>query len=183
MEDGWLGRVPRRPSPHCSPRPPEERPVLLVIHSISLPSGEYGGDAVDRLFLGQLDYSQHPSFADLQDVRVSAHLFIRRTGQMCQYVSFENCAWHAGVSVWNGRENCNDFSIGIELEGTDSTSFEAEQYRVLAAVTRSLLAHYPIAEEAIVAHSEIASGRKNDPGTGFDWDGYRRLIGGGAAAK
>ncbi len=176
--DGWLASARRVPSPNHNERPEGETVSLLVIHSISLPPGVFGGDAIDRLFTNTLDPSAHPYFSTLAGLQVSAHLLIRRDGELVQYVDFQRRAWHAGASSFAGRSGCNDFSIGIELEGTDTGRFEPAQYEALAAVTRALMATWPaITPECITGHSDIAPGRKTDPGTGFDWDCYRRLIG------
>jgi AmpD protein len=141
--------------------------TLAVVHSISLPPGEYGGDAIERLFTNRLDPAAHPAFAPLQGLRVSAHFVIRRDGECVQYVSCDRRAWHAGVSTWRGRDNCNDWSVGIELEGLEGEVFEAVQYARLAQLLRALAARYPIAEA--VGHEHVAPGRKGDPGAGFDW--------------
>jgi len=138
-----------------------------VLHSISLPPGRYGGDDVARFFTNRLDHSKHPYFAALSGVRVSSHFFIRRDGEVWQFVSCDRRAWHAGVSSWSGRERCNDFSIGIELEGLEGETFERRQYAALARLLRSAARRYPI--EAIVGHQHIAPGRKGDPGAGFNW--------------
>lgn len=176
--DGWLVGAERRPSPNQDARPPETAIDLLVIHSISLPPGEFGGDWIDDLFLNRLDPNAHPYFAPIASVRVSAHLLIRRDGRLIQYVSCERRAWHAGVSSFQGRERCNDYSIGIELEGTDETPFTEAQYMSLVACTHRIRQHYPaITDERIVGHSEIAPGRKTDPGPAFDWRRYRRGLG------
>lgn len=177
--DGWLRWAHRRPSTHCDPRP-EGMPIdLLVIHNISLPPGEFGGPWIDDLFLGRLDPAAHPYFPlACAAGRVSAHLLVRRDGTPIQYVSFAHRAWHAGRSRFGERERCNDFSIGIELEGADHRPFEPAQYRVLAAATRAIMDRYPdIVPGRIAGHSEIAPGRKTDPGPCFDWELYRRLIG------
>ena len=174
---GWLSDAARHPSPHRDLRPAEGEIDLLVIHSISLPPGEFGGPWVDDLFLGRLDPSAHPYFAAIAGTRVSAHLLIRRDGACTQYVPFGERAWHAGSSCFAGRERCNDFSIGIELEGSDHDRFTPSQYRSLAAATRAILCAYPrIRAGHIVGHSDIAPGRKTDPGPFFDWDLYRSLI-------
>ena len=162
-------------SPHCDERPPGTQISLLVIHNISLPPGEFGGPWIDDLFMGRLDPAAHPYFADLAALKVSAHYLIRRDGSLIQYVPDELRAWHAGVSSWKGRERCNDFSIGVELEGTDDVPYDAVQYTVLARLTRALRLRYSIVD--IVGHSEIAQGRKTDPGPAFDWARYRRLVG------
>ncbi len=173
---GWLLGAPRRPSPNCDARPPDTLIDLLVIHSISLPPGDFAGHWIDDLFMNRLDPHAHPYFASIAGTPVSAHLLIRRDGQPIQYVSFERRAWHAGVSSFQGRERCNDYSIGVELEGTETTPFTDAQYRILAACTLSLRARYPaITPERICGHSDIAAGRKTDPGPAFDWRRYREL--------
>ena len=146
----------------------------MVVHSISLPPGEYGGDAVERLFTNRLDCDAHPYYAGLRGLEVSAHFFVRRDGRTLQFVSCDQRAWHAGRSSWRGRENCNDWSIGIELEGLEGERFEPAQYRQLAALLRALAGRYPI-EEA-VGHEHVAPGRKSDPGPGFDWAELRRVL-------
>jgi len=165
--DGWAREARKIPSPHYDARPRSAPIDLLVIHCISLPRGQYGGSAIIDLFMHTLDISQDPSFADLQGVEVSSHFLIRRDGELIQFVSCLDRAWHAGVSRWRGRERCNDFSIGVELEGVDDRPFTHEQYAVLRALQKALEARYPL--RAIAAHSDIAPGRKTDPGTGFDW--------------
>lgn len=176
--DGWLAGAVRRPSPHCDERPPGVPVDLLVIHNISLPPGEFGGSAVDDLFLGRLDPTAHPYFSVAAAAGpVSTHLLIRRDAALLQYVPFTRRAWHAGRSAYGGRERCNDFSIGIELEGTDNLPFEPAQYAVLARATRAILAAYPTIDPGrITGHSVIAPGRKTDPGPCFDWPHYRRLL-------
>ncbi len=174
--DGWLPAARRQPSPHCDARPPGTAIELLVVHAISLPPGQFGGPWIDDLFLGRLDAGQHPFFAEIQGLEVSAHFLIRRDGELVQYVSTEARAWHAGRSRWQGRERCNDFSVGVELEGCDDQPFEAEQYRQLARLARLLMRHYPISPEAIVGHADIAPGRKTDPGPCFDWPRLRTLV-------
>ncbi|WP_372881899.1 1,6-anhydro-N-acetylmuramyl-L-alanine amidase AmpD [Psychromonas sp.] len=164
-------------SPFFNERPPACQPSLLVIHCISLPEGVYGGKEIEQLFTGCLDCSAHPSFADLEGLEVSAHCVIRRTGEVEQYVPFQKRAWHAGISCFEGVPGCNDYSIGIELEGTDKTSYTEAQYRALAALTRQLQQYYPaIKNKHIVAHSDIAPQRKTDPGPKFDWDYYLHLL-------
>lgn len=178
LRDGWLDGALRRPSPHCDQRPDPQDVSLLVIHNISLPPRVFGGGWVDDLFLGRLDPAAHPYFTDIAALRVSAHLFIRRTGQTIQYVPFDQRAWHAGASSFDGREQCNDYSIGIELEGADLIPYTDAQYERLAAVTRVLQAVYPaITDDRITGHSDIAPGRKTDPGPAFDWQCFRHLIG------
>lgn len=176
LEDGWLTGVKRVPSPHCDARPDDESPSLLVIHNISLPPGEFGGPYIDQLFTATLDPAEHPYFQGISHLRVSAHCLIRRDGAVVQYVPFHQRAWHAGVSQFAGRERCNDFSIGIELEGTDTLPFTAEQYQQLARITQLLLDSYPITSQRITGHSDIAPTRKTDPGPAFDWQRYRQLI-------
>ena len=165
------------PSPHCDARPAGTAIDLLVIHAISLPAGEYGGDDVAALFLGRLDCTGRADYADLANVRVSAHFLVRRDGQVQQFVPVHRRAWHAGVSCFAGRERCNDFSVGIELEGSDHDPFTPAQYAALAALTRALRTACPaIRAENIVSHSDIAPGRKTDPGPHFDWAVYRAAL-------
>ena len=164
-------------SPNQSERPEGMLIDLLVIHNISLPPGDYGTGQVARLFCNQLDCSVHPGLVSLAGIRVSSHLLIERDGTIIQFVPFDRKAWHAGESEYNGRENCNEFSIGIELEGTDRENFTAAQYRCLVAATRALLQHYPDLDTGrIVGHSDIAPGRKTDPGPCFDWSGYLQAL-------
>jgi AmpD protein len=167
-DEGWVRDVRALPSPNCEVRPDGAVPTLIVVHNISLPPGEFGGDAICALFQNRLDCSVHPYYdAHLRGLRVSSHFLIRRDGALDQFVSCEARAWHAGVSNFFGRERCNDFSIGIELEGTDHVPFESAQYETLAALVRALVARYPI--DALAGHSDIAPGRKTDPGPFFDW--------------
>jgi AmpD protein len=154
-------------SPNCDERPPDAEITLLVLHSISLPPGEYGGDAIERLFTNRLDPQGHPYFREVSSLKVSAHFLVRRDGQLLQFVPIHRRAWHAGASSWRGRARCNDFSIGIELEGTDETPFEERQYATLGGLVRSLRLALPLRD--IAAHSDIAAGRKTDPGARFDW--------------
>ena len=165
------------PSPHFDERP-EGSPVdLLVIHAISLPPEQFGGPWIDALFAGTLDPAAHPYFETIRGLRVSAHCCIFRDGSITQYVDFDRRAWHAGASEWRGRTRANDFSIGIELEGSDNQPFETAQYTTLAGVSAALLAAYPtLSQDAIAAHSDIAPGRKTDPGPHFDWAGYRARL-------
>jgi AmpD protein len=164
-------------SPNFGPRPDGCEPDLLVIHNISLPPGKYGGDYIERLFTNCLDWDEHPYFAEIRGIEVSAHLLIRRCGEVVQFVDLRERAWHAGQSCFAGRDNCNDYSIGIELEGTDEEAYTDRQYETLAALTRTLLAHYPgIDANRIVGHSDIAPERKTDPGPAFDWDRYRGAL-------
>jgi AmpD protein len=171
---GWHRRAARRRSPNCDDRPPGTRVTLLVVHGISLPPGRFGGDAVERLFTNRLDPAAHPYFAGLAGLRVSAHFFIRRDGALLQFVPCERRAWHAGASSWRGRERCNDFSIGVELEGTDTRPYTARQYLRLARLVGALRSRYPIAD--LAGHSDIAPGRKSDPGPAFDWRRLRALL-------
>lgn len=175
--DGWLRPVRRCPSPNFNQRPPGEVVSLLVIHNISLPPGQFGGGYVERFFCNQLPVDDHPYFLSIRDLRVSAHCLIARDGCLTQFVSFLDRAWHAGVSSFAGRDNCNDYSIGIELEGTDDSGFTPVQYGVLAAVTRLLQNLYPaLVRGRIVGHSTVAPGRKTDPGPAFDWGHYFDLL-------
>lgn len=168
--DGWLTGATRCQTSHRDERPDPADISLIVLHCISLPPGEFGGDWIDRLFSGCLPATHHPYFATLHGLRVSAHLLIRRDGSLTQYVPFQQRAWHAGVSCYEGRERCNDFSIGIELEGTETLPYQPMQYQVLTATLTTLIQHYPgLSTQRIVGHSDIAPGRKTDPGTGFDW--------------
>ncbi|CUS47374.1 MAG: N-acetylmuramoyl-L-alanine amidase AmpD [Idiomarinaceae bacterium HL-53] len=164
-------------SPHADDRPDADDISLLVIHGISLPAGEFNTPYIDDLFMGCLNCQSHPSFSPLEGLRVSAHCVIFRTGQLVQYVPFNRRAWHAGVSEFQGRERCNDFSIGIELEGTDTTPYTEAQYEALIAVTKELLRTYPkLSLERIVGHEHIAPGRKTDPGPAFDWSRFRAAL-------
>jgi AmpD protein len=165
--DGWLAPCRRLHSPNQDARPAGETITLLVVHSISLPPGHYGGDAIERLFTNRLDPAAHPYFREIADLEVSAHFLIRRDGELAQFVPTTRRAWHAGASCWRARSRCNDFSIGVELEGTDSEAYAAAQYERLAALIGALRAHHPLRE--LAAHSDIAPGRKTDPGAGFDW--------------
>ena len=164
-------------SPHCDARPTGTEVDLLVIHGISLPPGEFGGDWIAAFFQDRLPVDAHPYFAEIAALRVSSHLLIRRSGEALQFVPFQQRAWHAGVSMFEDRRDCNDYSIGIELEGTDELPYDPNQYVALAGVTRALIGAYPaIAPGRIVGHSDIAPGRKTDPGPAFDWRQFRKLI-------
>jgi AmpD protein len=175
---GWLSDVRRLSSPNCDPRPSGSEPELIVIHGISLPPGRYGGPWIDRLFTNTLPAEADPYFATIQDLRVSSHVLISRDGALTQYVPFSLRAWHAGASNWCGREACNDYSIGIELEGTDDEPYDDRQYPVLAALIAALQQAYPsLASGAIAGHSDIAAGRKTDPGSAFDWKHLERRVG------
>jgi AmpD protein len=164
-------------SPHCDDRPPDMGIELLVIHGISLPPGQFGGHWIEAFFLGRLPADGHPYFAGIAVQRVSAHLLIRRDGEVLQFVPFHRRAWHAGVSSFEGRVACNDFSIGIELEGCDDIPYMDQQYAALNVVARALIQAYPgITPTRIVGHSDIAPGRKTDPGPAFDWTKFRGLL-------
>lgn len=165
--DGRLAAARQVPSPNCDRRPQGAQVSLLVLHSISLPRGEYGGDGIERLFGNRLDPAAHASFRELAGLRVSSHFLVRRDGGLLQFVALQARAWHAGASRWRGRERCNDFSVGIELEGTDDSAFTGAQYQGLAGLVRVLQSRLPI--RSFAAHSDVAPGRKSDPGAGFDW--------------
>ncbi len=176
-QNGWLSRAVCVNSPNYDERPPQCEPSLLVVHNISLPPGEYGGPWVDDLFCNRLDASVHPYFREIASLRVSSHLLILRDGEVRQYVSFDRRAWHAGQSCFKGRNRCNDFSIGIELEGCDDEPYEEAQYRQLAEVTLDIQSRYPaISADRIVGHCDIAPQRKTDPGPAFDWACFRALL-------
>ena len=164
---GWLMSARACPSPNVGSRPDGTRVDLIVIHAISLPPGQYGGPEVEQLFTNQLDWNAHPYFQSIRGLQVSAHFFISRSGALWQFVACQDRAWHAGNSAYRGRGNCNDDSIGIELEGLEGGRFEPAQYETLAALCAALLQAYPIAH--IAGHEHIAAGRKQDPGPGFDW--------------
>ena len=167
---GWLDGVKHIASPNCDTRPPGTAPELIVIHGISLPPGDFGGPWIDHLFTNRLDRDAHSYFAQVCEMRVSAHVLIRRDGSLTQYVPFTERAWHAGESNYCGRRACNDFSIGIELEGTDELPYEPAQYQALAELVAALRRTYPsLRDAALVGHSDIAPGRKTDPGPAFDW--------------
>jgi N-acetyl-anhydromuramoyl-L-alanine amidase len=165
---GWLADARHVLSPNCDARPAECAIELVVVHAISLPPGRFGGREIEALFTNQLNPDADPYFSTIARLRVSAHCLVRRDGELVQFVSLASRAWHAGVSRWGSRERCNDFSIGIELEGTDDSAFERAQYDRLARLIATLKAVYPI--RAVLAHSDIATGRKADPGVGFDWN-------------
>jgi len=167
MGADWIAGARRVLSPNCDSRPAGSVVSLLVLHSISLPRGVYGGDAIERLFTNRLDPATHASFADLAGLKVSAHFLVRRDGELVQFVPLSQRAWHAGASRWRGRERCNDFSIGVEIEGVDDGPFDAAQYEMLLLLLKKLQATLPLRE--IAAHSDVAPGRKTDPGTGFAW--------------
>ena len=164
---GWWREATRRESPNHGPRPEGADVSLALIHSVSLPPGVYGGDEVERLFTNRLDWDEHPYFQKIRGLVVSSHFFIRRDGELMQFVSCDERAWHAGRSAWDGRENCNDFSIGIELEGLEGETFEAPQYASLVRLLRAIRSRYALRH--VVGHEHVAPGRKRDPGPGFDW--------------
>jgi AmpD protein len=171
LETGLLTPAIYLPSTHYNERPLDTAIDMVVIHGISLPPAQFGGGEIEQFFCGKLDFSAHPDFESIKDLCVSAHLLINRQGQITQFVPFNKRAWHAGVSSFQGRTGCNDFSIGIELEGTDEIAYEKIQYQTLAKVIQVLLSVYPnITRERIVGHSDIAPGRKTDPGPSFDWE-------------
>ncbi|MGA0936747.1 MAG: 1,6-anhydro-N-acetylmuramyl-L-alanine amidase AmpD [Sedimenticolaceae bacterium] len=171
----WLDAVKHTPSPNFDARPTDCSIDLLVIHNISLPPGVFEGDDVEAFFLNQLHHSKHPFFEEIRELKVSSHLFIRRDGSAQQFVDLDNRAWHAGQSTWQGKERCNDFSIGIELEGTDDQTFTDAQYKTLIQLTLQIQQQYPdITNDRIVGHSDIAPDRKTDPGPHFDWSRYRQ---------
>ena len=177
IEQHIIAGVPFKASPNYNERPVEEPISLLVVHNISLPPNQFGGDYVERLFCNHLDCSEHPYFSQLVGLEVSAHVFIKRTGEVLQFVPFNKRAWHAGVSQFDGKPNCNDFSIGIELEGADDVPYEDTQYTSLVAVTLALIETYPsMSIENIVGHSDIAPGRKTDPGPAFDWPRFKSML-------
>jgi AmpD protein len=173
-QDGWWSGAGACPSPNFDRRPDGEAISLVVLHSISLPPGDYGGDAIEQLFTNRLDWDAHPYYQGIRGLRVSAHFLLRRDGRLLQFVSCDRRAWHAGASTWRGRENCNHYSIGIELEGLEGSAFEPLQYMALARLLRALAARYPIDE--VVGHEDVAPGRKFDPGAGFDWPRLRRHL-------
>jgi len=166
-QGGWYAPARMLASPNFGPRPPGACIDLIVVHSISLPPGEYGGDEVQRLFTNQLDWGAHPYFEQIRGLEVSAHFYIRRDGELWQFVGCNDRAWHAGRSHYRGRDNCNDDSIGIELEGLEGSTFTVAQYATLSGLCQALRSQYPIAH--VAGHEHIAPGRKNDPGAGFDW--------------
>jgi len=175
-QEGWLLGVRHCPSPNFNQRPQADEMSLLVIHNISLPPKEFGGPFIEQLFTNQLDPTAHPYFATIAHLQVSAHVLIRRDGEVVQFVPFRQRAWHAGQSNYQGRSNCNDFSIGIELEGADEIPYEQVQYQQLAMIIRCLKRHYPAIGEHITGHSDIAPERKTDPGASFDWSVLSQLL-------
>ncbi len=172
---GWLRGARRCASPNFGPRPAGATVDLVVVHSISLPPGEYGGDAIEQLFTNRLDWNAHPYYQQIRGLEVSAHFVVRRDGELLQFVSCDARAWHAGASVWRGRADCNDYSVGVELEGLEGERFEAAQYARLATLIKALSRRYPVT--AVAGHEHVAPGRKNDPGAGFDWPLLRSTLG------
>ncbi len=172
---GWCPSARRVDSPNFGPRPPDTTINLVVIHSISLPPGTYGGDEIERLFTNRLDWDAHPYFDQIRGAEVSAHFVIRRDGELLQFVSANDRAWHAGQSSWQGRDNCNDYSIGIELEGLEDHPFERAQYQALADLLQQAIKACPI--EQIAGHEHVAPGRKRDPGRAFDWAALQTMLG------
>ena len=174
---GLAGRARQVPSPNCDDRPPGLAADLIILHGISLPPGDYGGPWIDRLFTNRLPADAHPYFAEVAALRVSAHALVRRDGEIVQYVPFHRRAWHAGLSSWQGRERCNDYSIGIEIEGTDASPYETAQYAAVAALIVELCRAYPsLSPDRVVGHSDVAPGRKTDPGVAFDWPRLRTEV-------
>ncbi len=171
---GWLAQARHLPSPNFGPRPPQALIDLVVVHSISLPPGQYGTGAVQQLFTNRLDWDAHPYYQGIRGLEVSAHFFITRQGELWQFVDCDARAWHAGASQWRGRDRCNDDSIGVELEGLEGLQFEPAQYAALQSLCEAIAARYPVAH--LAGHEHIAPGRKQDPGPGFDWPGLRRLL-------
>jgi AmpD protein len=183
LDNGLMRGARQVASPNYDSRPPGVEAELIVVHGISLPPGEFGGPWIDRLFTNTLPPDVHPYFAEVGPLRVSSHVVIERDGAVTQYVRFTERAWHAGKSSYEGREACNDFSVGVELEGTDTLPYEAAQYTALAQVVAALCTAYPrLSPDRLVGHSDIAPGRKTDPGPAFDWPRARRLIAAAAPA-
>jgi AmpD protein len=172
--DGWWSGARAVPSPNFGPRPGGVAVDLLLLHSISLPPGVYGGPQIERLFTNTLDWNAHPYFEQIRGLQVSSHFVVRRDGEVLQFVSCDQRAWHAGRSSWRGRDDCNDYAVGVELEGLEGERFEPAQYDALATLTHALCEAYPIA--AVAGHEHVAPGRKADPGPGFDWGRLRTLL-------
>jgi AmpD protein len=173
-EEGILAGAVQVPSPNCDERPADATVRVLVVHNISLPPGQFGGEAIVQLFSNTLDFSAHPYYEGLRDLRVSAHFLVRREGELIQLVPCTKRAWHAGLSSWRGRECCNDFSVGVELEGADDQAYSDSQYSRLAELLVVLRRRYPILD--VVGHADIAPGRKTDPGSAFDWGHFRESL-------
>ncbi|MGL6258462.1 1,6-anhydro-N-acetylmuramyl-L-alanine amidase AmpD [Vibrio sp. WXL103] len=183
-KQGWYQGARHVPSNHCDLRSDEQDISLLVMHNISLPPGQFGGPYIEQFFTGRLDATQHPFFAQIAAMRVSAHCLIRRDGEVVQFVSFLQRAWHAGQSCFAGREKCNDYSIGIELEGSDYIAYTQAQYQALATLTQALMRRFPQIEPTrITGHQYIAPMRKTDPGLVFDWRGFRAMLGKQSVSK
>ncbi len=177
ITSGLIDEARQQPSPNCDLRPDEEDIALIVIHGISLPPGKFGDDYIDQLFCNKLNPDEHPYFKDIARLKVSSHLLVRRNGEVVQYVPFQKRAWHAGISSYKNRDNCNDFSIGIEMEGDDETPYTNIQYQVLSKLIKNLIETYPqLNTETIAGHSDIAPGRKTDPGDAFDWMRLNKLL-------
>jgi len=173
--NGWWSKARHIDSPNRGPRPAGIEVTLALIHSISLPPGDYGGDAIERLFTNTLDWDAHPCFQQIRGLEVSSHFVVRRSGELLQFVATTERAWHAGRSLWRGRPECNDYSVGIELEGLEGESFEGVQYERLAELLRALKRQHSVSE--VVGHEHVAPGRKIDPGPGFDWVRLRDTTG------
>ncbi|VAW51013.1 1,6-anhydro-N-acetylmuramyl-L-alanine amidase [hydrothermal vent metagenome] len=173
---GLLNECRQCPSPNKDERPNGTNINLVVVHSISLPPGQYGGDEIEQFFQNRLDKDAHPYFEEIHELQVSSHALIKRGGEVVQFVPFHERAWHAGKSSYCGRERCNDFSIGIELEGTDISPFEDEQYKQLSRLISALKIAYPEISDNITGHSDISPGRKQDPGSGFDWNRLKNQL-------
>ena len=177
ITSGLVSEARQQPSPNCDLRPDEKDIALIVIHGISLPPGKFGDDYIDQLFCNKLNSDEHPYFKDISGLKVSSHILIRRDGEVVQYVPFQKRAWHAGVSSYKNRDGCNDFSIGIEMEGDDETPYTDIQYQVLSELINNLIENYPkLNFESIAGHSDIAPGRKTDPGEAFDWERLNTLL-------
>lgn len=174
-QQGWLQQTRQVPSPNFGPRPEQALVDLIVVHSISLPPGEYGGPWIEHLFTNTLDWEAHPYFRSIRGLQVSAHFLVRRDGSVVQFVDCDQRAWHAGASFWRGRPQCNDDSIGIELEGLEGDTFDPAQYDALAGLCHRVAERYPIAH--VAGHEHIAPGRKRDPGPGFDWAQLQQKLG------
>lgn len=177
VTSGLINEARQQLSPNCDLRPDETDIALIVIHGISLPPGKFGDDYIDQLFCNQLNPADHPYFKEISGLKVSSHLLVRRDGEIVQYVPLQKRAWHAGVSSYKGRDNCNDFSIGIEMEGEDETPYTDIQYQVLSNLIKNLVKIYPeLSTDTIAGHSDIAPGRKTDPGEAFDWEHLNSLL-------
>ncbi|MBI1732647.1 MAG: 1,6-anhydro-N-acetylmuramyl-L-alanine amidase AmpD [Gammaproteobacteria bacterium] len=173
----WIAGARQVPSPHCDDRPPDAEISLIVIHGISLPPRQYGGPYIDQLFTGTLDAAAHPYFAEIAALRVSSHLLVDRCGAVTQYVSLARRAWHAGQSCFRGREECNDFSVGMEFEGCDDEAYSGVQYEMGAALAAAIMSAWPaIGPDSVVRHSDISPGRKTDPGPAFEWEKFLAMI-------